>query len=157
MQLMEVRSAKLPRGFSTGRAVSLPRRRQWPPIPTPAPRPALFLPLSLFLYRGSFSFPPLQRLAGPEKEKGREKPRWWRFEIVNPVGGRGRAALIPAARFRSQFSRALTRLHSSVVPRPSCPSRPPAPSPLFSFARAYPFPSLFHFRPSGVRERGTVR
>jgi len=60
---------------------------------------------------------------------------------------RGCSAFIPAARFRSQFSRALTRLLSLPHPRRSFSS---------FFFTAYPLPSLFFLLSSGAGERKTT-
>lgn len=130
---MEVRSAKLPRGFSWGGPRKPLRRRQWSPIPHPFPS---FLRALTVLDRRAVSHSlHLSGLAGPEG-KGREKGglRGRHPRRRDPAGC---AALIPAARFRSQFSRALTRLLSlpisSLVGRSLSllsisPHRPPLPS-----------------------------
>lgn len=105
MQLMEVRSAKLPRGFSAcGVGRKPPRRRQWPSIPFPfvlAPFPTAAVSHSL-------------HLSDSPDLRERIVRRWRWVEVAIE-----RVALIPAARFRSQFSRALTRLLSLPTSSPS--------------------------------------
>lgn len=116
MQLMEVRSAKLPRGFSAcgvGRKPS--RRRQWPSIPFPSspPHPVSSFPTAAVSHslHLSDSLDLRERIV---------RRWWWWFEVAieKGTGGGGCAALIPAARFRSQFSRALTRLLSPPTSTP---------------------------------------
>jgi len=96
-----------------------PRRRQWPSIPPPH-----------ITDRSSFSFPPPRRFSGLRERKDRERRRRWAELAGTRKGAPGCAALIPAARFRSQFSRALTRLLSPLAEQPPYPF-----SLLFAFFR----------------------
>lgn len=135
---MEVRSAKLPRGFSAcGVGRKPPRRRQWPSIPFPSspPHPVSSFPTAAVSHslHLSDSLDLRERIV---------RRWWWWFEVAieKGTGGGGCAALIPAARFRSQFSRALTRL----LPPDLNPRRPS-----LSLLSRIRLPSLSYFLSSG--------